>query len=212
MIIGNYFVRTDDEVGKPTFLFFGVLMSINSDYDNDQDVEINEESTGAKGWLKKVETLAAGIAEREGCVLYDIEFVSRVLRVYIDKEPSAGIKDCENVSKGLSLILDVENIVPGEHYQLEVSTPGLERVLKKDWHFERAIGKKIRVKTNTNLENVGVVLERWKKAKTIEQKLKAVKEKSLVFETQEGDVVIPLAAVEKAKVIFELEKTNKKKH
>lgn len=198
---------------NPTFLLFGVLMSINNDFDNDQDTETTEESTtAAQGWMKKIEELASDIAKREGCVLYDLEFVSRVLRVYIDKDPQASIKDCENVSNGLSLILDVENIVPGEHYQLEVSTPGLERILKKDWHFEKAVGKKVKLKTNTAFENVGVTIDRWKKSKSIEHKLTQVTDKKLVFKTNEGDVIIPLSAVEKAKVIFELEKQGKKKH
>lgn len=199
---------------NPTFLLFGVLMSINNDFDDNQENDLNKEevTSGSQGWLKKIEELAADIAKREGCVLYDLEFASRTLRVYIDKDPQASIQDCENVSKGLSLILDVENIVPGEHYQLEVSTPGLERVLKKDWHYEKAVGKKIKLKTNTAFENVGVTLERWKKAKSIEHRLARIVDKKLVFETKEGEVILPISAVEKAKVLFELEKQGKKKH
>lgn len=174
----------------------------------DDTMEIHEHN----GWLKKVEHLASDIAIREGCVLYDIEFSSRVLRIYIDREPQASIQDCENVSKGLSLILDVENIIPGEHYQLEVSTPGLERVLKKEWHFKKAVGKKVRVKTNTALENVGVEFDRWKKTKTVEHLLCAYVDKMLFFTVPEGELKIPFGAVEKAKVVFELEKNNKKKH
>lgn len=183
-----------------------------TDETTDETINDTVESHERHGWLKKVEDLASGIAIREGCVLYDIEFSSRVLRIYIDREPQASIQDCENVSKGLSLILDVENIIPGEHYQLEVSTPGLERVLKKEWHFKKAVGKKIRIKTNTALENVGVEFDRWKKTKTVEHQLSAFDDKMLFFTIPEGELKIPLGAVEKAKVVFELEKNNKKKH
>ncbi len=178
----------------------------------DDTIDDTVEGHERNGWLKKVEDLASDIAIREGCILYDIEFSSRVLRIYIDREPQASIQDCENVSKGMSLILDVENIIPGEHYQLEVSTPGLERVLKKEWHFKKAVGKKVRIKTNTALENLGVGYERWKKTKTVEHQLSAFDDKMLFFTVPEGELKIPLGAVERAKVVFELEKNNKKKH
>lgn len=207
MIISKSFARTYDEVGKTHFFTFGVLMSIDNE-NNQESTEIQIEA-GNQSWLQKVEALASKIAEREGCQLYDLEFISRVLRVYIDKEPQAGIADCENVSKGLSLILDVENIVPGEHYQLEVSTPGLDRILKKDWHFERAVNKKIKLKSDAAFEAYGVDSERWKKSRTIEHVLAAVEQGSLVFNTAEGVVKIPIAAVEKARVVFELEKNEK---
>jgi ribosome maturation factor RimP len=187
-------------------------MSDSNEHDNDQDNDLSTETTESSGWLKKVEELTSEIAKREGCVLYDIEFSSRTLRIFIDKDPQAAIKDCENVSRGLSEILDEQDIIPGEHYQLEVSTPGLERILKKDWHFDKAVGKKIRIKTNTALENVGVEIEKWKKTKTIELILTAVVDKKLVFETEDGTLKIPLSAVDRAKVVFELEKNNKKKH
>ena len=90
-----------------------------------------------ESWLEKIEKIAQEIAEREGCVLYDLENIGsgkgRILRVYIDKDTGVGIEDCSNVSKGLNLRLDVEDIVPGEMYNLEVSTPGLDRHLKKAW-------------------------------------------------------------------------------
>ena len=78
-----------------------------------------------EAWLEKVEKLAQEVAEREGCILYDVENSGsgkgRILRIYIDKEGGVGIEDCSNVSKGLNLMLDVEDIVPGAMYVCIIS-------------------------------------------------------------------------------------------
>lgn len=165
--------------------------------------------TNRPSWLERVETIASQIAEQVGCRLYDIEFSSRVLRVYIDKEPNAGIKDCENVSRGLSEVLDADDIIRGEHYQLEVSTPGLERVLKKDWHFKTAIGKKVKLRTQKSFEALGVTVNQLKNAKSLEADLVKVEGSDLYFDFNGNEVKIPVNAVEKARVLFEFDKNEK---
>ncbi|MCB0369562.1 MAG: ribosome maturation factor RimP [Bdellovibrionales bacterium] len=162
--------------------------------------------------MGQVEAIAQDLAQSAGCELYDVEFVSRTLRVFIDKEPQVAISDCEKVSRELGERLDEQNLVPGEHYQLEVSSPGLERSLKKVWHFKKVVGKKVRLRTNAPLESLGIKLEKWKKTKTIEQNLLNVEGEHLVFKLDSQEVKIPLSAVEKAKLVFDFEKSNKKKH
>lgn len=177
-------------------------------------------------WMEKVEKMAQEVTLREGCFLYDIEFVGvgnkgRTLRLYIDKEtPPAtaaseegqgvSIDDCSNVSKALNLLLDVEDIIPGEAYTLEVSSPGLERVLRKPWHFEKAVGKKIWVKTGKSFESFGVTDKKLKAAKQIDEVLKAFDGETLKFEVKDVEVNIPLSAVEKSKVLFVINKGHKK--
>jgi ribosome maturation factor RimP len=175
--------------------------------------------------MEKVEKLAQEVAAREGCFIYDIEFVGagkgRTLRVYIDKEivPAAteneepkgvGIDDCSNVSKALNLMLDVEDVIPGGAYNLEVSTPGLDRWLRKPWHFEKVVGKKIWVKTRGAFESYGVSDKRWKAAKQIEDVLESFDGENLNFHAKDVAVKIPLSAVEKSKVVFEYIKGQKK--
>lgn len=170
-----------------------------------------ENTSDKPSWLARVEELASQLAEKEGCRLYDLEFSSRVLRVYIDKVPMAGIKDCENVSRGLSEILDAdESIIPGEHYQLEVSTPGLERALKKDWHFQGAIGKKVKLRTQKSLESLGISVNQLKNAKSLEAELIRVEGPILVFEFERQEVKVPMDAIEKARILFEFDKNEKK--
>lgn len=69
-----------------------------------------------------------------------------LLRVYIDKEGGVTIDDCEQVSREIEALLDVEDPIPGS-YVLEVSSPGLDRPLKKPEDFMRYKGKTIRVVT-----------------------------------------------------------------
>ena len=67
-----------------------------------------------------------------------------VLRVFIDKPDGIGLDDCEKVSRAVSAILDVEDPLPG-HYDLEVSSPGLDRKLTKIEHFQRFEGETVKV-------------------------------------------------------------------
>lgn len=169
-----------------------------------------------EAWLEKVEKIAQEIVEREGCILYDLEHTGtgkgRILRVYIDKESGVGIEDCSNISKGLNLRLDVEDLVPGATYNLEVSTPGLDRLLKKRWHFEKVIGKKIAIQLTKSLGTLTPVSEKGLVAmKKFEDVLVSVDDENLFFEIRSNKVKIPLSAIEKAKLVFEYKVNSKKK-
>ena len=93
--------------------------------------------------------LALKVTEPLGLELVDVEFVKEgseyYLRVYIDKEGGVGINDCEAASRKLSDLLDERDPI-SEAYILEVSSPGLFRVLKKDKDLERSIGKTVLVR------------------------------------------------------------------
>lgn len=160
--------------------------------------------------LSEIRRMAEEISTREGCYLYDIEFVGggngRILRVYIDKESEGGasIDDCSNVSRGLNLLLDVEDVIPGGAYNLEVSTPGLERVLKEPRHFERALGKKISVKTFAPLAQFNEDLAtELGKAKQVQGTLLSFDDKGLRVEMSERPVFVPMESVTKAHVVYE---------
>lgn len=167
-----------------------------------------------ESWMIKVEEIAKNIAEAEGCVLYDIEFTGigkgRTLCVYIDKaDGSIGIDECSRVSHGLDAALE-DSLIPGEAYNLEVSSPGLERRLTKPWHYSAAVGKKISLKTNKALEAAGIEEKRWKAAKTVEGVIALADGDSVTVKVKEGDLKIPLAMIEKAKLVFEMTKGQKK--
>jgi len=95
--------------------------------------------------------IVSPIAEANGCTIYDIEFKKEgseyFLRVYIDTakgEGSASLDDCEAISRALSDELDKADPIE-QAYMLEVSTPGIDRLLRKEEHFMRFIGSKVDV-------------------------------------------------------------------
>lgn len=165
--------------------------------------------------LGKIETLASQVCEREGVKLYDVEFASaqggRVLRVYIDKTEGVGIADCENVSRGLNLLLDVEDPIPGGAYNLEVSTPGLERFLKKPWHYQQATGKKVWVKTRQSFDSFGLTNAKLKSAKQITEILAGADTSGIRFEIENEVLTVPFDAIEKAHLVFEFGRKDNKK-
>lgn len=99
---------------------------------------------------EKTESLLLPIVEKAGVAIYDVEYVKEgkdyYLRVYIDKPGGVNIQDCETVSRALSDALDAEDFIP-DAYILEVSSPGLGRVLKKDRHLEQSLGEQVEIKT-----------------------------------------------------------------
>lgn len=93
--------------------------------------------------------LAQPIAEANGCVLWDVEYVKEAgswyLRVYIDREGGVDIDACEAVSRALSDALDEADPIPNA-YILEVSSAGIDRALKKPEHFAAFLGSQVDVK------------------------------------------------------------------
>ncbi|SHJ44320.1 ribosome maturation factor RimP [Tepidibacter formicigenes] len=104
---------------------------------------------------KTVEDLVLPIVEKENFELIDIEYVQeaghKYLRVYIDKDGGISLNDCKLVSEELSKKLDELDPIK-ENYFLEVSSPGLDRPLKKDKDFERYKGRDVELKLYKSLD------------------------------------------------------------
>ena len=97
----------------------------------------------------RVEELLKSIIENIGYELYDVRYEKEgkdyYLRIIIDKPEGIDINDCENVNNAINDILDEADYIKDQYF-LEVSSPGLERVLRKDRHFEKQIGNEISLK------------------------------------------------------------------
>ena len=114
----------------------------------------------------KIENLLEPIISSLGYILYDVQYVKEgknyYLCVTIDKDGGISIEDCEKVNNAINDPLDVADIIQ-DSYLLEVSSPGIERVLRKSWHFEKQIGNKICIKLfkpiNKTKEFTGVLNE-----------------------------------------------------
>jgi len=173
--------------------------------------------------LEKVREAAERVARSEGLEIVDVEWKigkQRFLRVYIDRvpKPAAGISDaagiigateavhdpfpkishadCERVSQQLSVILDVEDLIPGPGYILEVSSPGMDRALKKASDFERFKGRMAKIST---AEPVG-------DAKFFEGRLAGFAEGKVRLELKGKEartVELPLEAIRKANLVVE---------
>ena len=104
-----------------------------------------------------VEALARPIVEEQGCSLWDVEYVKEAgvwyLRLYIDKEGGVSIDDCVELTHAVTKPLDEADPI-SQSYMLEVSSPGVERELKKDAHFERYINSDVMLRTIRPIENV----------------------------------------------------------
>lgn len=102
--------------------------------------EVEAEMTGTlrERLIALIEPVAAGL----GYELVDLELAPGVLRLFIDQPDGVRVEDCERVSREVSALLDVEDPIPTA-YRLEVSSPGLDRVLRTRAHFGRFVGERV---------------------------------------------------------------------
>lgn len=100
--------------------------------------------------ISELEQLLSPMIEQEHMELVDLQYVPeggrKVLRVFLDKEDGIKLTDCEIMSNKIGELLDASDIIP-DSYVLEVSSPGLDRILKKESDFIKFMGKKARVST-----------------------------------------------------------------
>lgn len=107
--------------------------------------------------VNKVHKIVFPFAEELGLEIWDIRFVKegadRYLRIFIDKPGGVTVDDCVDLTHAISKPLDEADPIK-ESYMLEVSSPGVERELVKDEHFEKSIGKKVMLRTIRPINNV----------------------------------------------------------
>ena len=145
---------------------------------------------------EKVEQLVKDPIEKLGYSLYDVEYVKEgpeyYLRIYIDKESGIDLNDCEKVSNEINEILDKADYIK-EQYYLEVSSPGIERKLRKEKHLEQNISKNVEIKLFKKDNN-------GKKEYT--GKLKAFNQEEIIIETDK-EIAIERKNIAQIKTIYE---------
>jgi len=132
--------------------------------------------------------------ERLGYELADLEVATGLLRLYIDKpdpDESVGLEDCETVSRQVSALLDVEDPIPGD-YNLEVSSPGLNRRLVKAEHFERFAGNRVRVKLKRLVEG----RRHFTKAMLV-----GIEDSNVLLQEGKDRFAVPLQEIDTARVL-----------
>ena len=143
--------------------------------------------------VSRIWEVATQIADGEGMEVVEVELRpegsrrGRVLRLYLDKHGGLNIEELGRVSRQLSELLDTQDIVEGS-YTLEVSSPGINRPLKKPEHFRRFIGKRVRVRTGDMINGrrsfLGILSE------TTDEKIKV--------EVEGKQYEIPFSMIEKS--------------
>ena len=145
---------------------------------------------------ERVESLIESTVKNLGYELYDVEYAKEgkdyFLRIFIDKESGIDLNDCEKVNDGINDLLDKADYIK-EQYFLEVSSPGIERVLRKDKHLEANIGVLVEVKMFKAIDG----------KKVIQGILKEFNKEIIVLETEESNIEISRKDISVIKTVYE---------
>jgi ribosome maturation factor RimP len=156
------------------------------------------DTTNKEALLAQITEVVNGVADPAGIEVVEIQLLGagkqRVLRIFVDRPEGVTHGDCEFVSQKVGSALDERDIVPGENYTLEVSSPGVERKLTKPADYERFAGKKAKIVMREPVEQQ----THW------EGVLRGLEGEEVLVEPQEGRVVrIPLSVIKRANLKFE---------
>ncbi|HSD11087.1 MAG TPA: ribosome maturation factor RimP [Candidatus Binatia bacterium] len=141
--------------------------------------------------VNEVWRIAEPVVMHEGMEIVDIELRrearGKVLRFYLDRDGGVSLEDLAPLSRRLSNLLDVHDVVPGA-YTLEISSPGINRRLRNPAHFRRYLDKKVRVRCLEPLDG----------RRSFLGLLRAVENDGIVVEVEQRPQFIPFAAIEQA--------------
>ncbi|MDE0518630.1 MAG: hypothetical protein OXH36_03615 [Bdellovibrionales bacterium] len=157
---------------------------------------------------KKILQLVNTAGKMNHLRIYDVEFKASLVRVYIDNiERDVDLNLCEKLMKSLLFLFQSNNI---EDVECEVSSPGVERSLKKDWHFLTAVGQTIKIRTSEPVFCYDKNQEKKRQATILSGQL--CKCKDNVISVRDGllDWTIPLDTVIKANIVFKEKQQGKR--
>lgn len=117
---------------------------------------------------------------------------SALLRIFIEKETGISVDDCALVSRQIGAVLDVENIIPVA-YILEVSSPGMDRVLFTPEQYKNYIGDTIKVRTRTPIEE----------RRNFKGQLKEINQNSITLEVDNQEFEIPFETIDRARLVLD---------
>ncbi len=150
--------------------------------------------------LSKIEKLtydlALPVVNAEGYEIYDVEYAKEgphwFLRLFIDRDEGVNVDDCETISRALSTIMDEKDCIQ-TNYFLEVSSPGIERSLRQEEHFEAAMGENVRIKLYKDIDGT----------KEIEGELVSADRNEITVQTADKQFQIDKKNIAKANIMFE---------
>ncbi len=178
-----------EEVGCETRFFFAVILEWKRHRLAQQLRKEDNELTG------EVWNLLEPVIEAQGMEILEIEYrresVGWVLRIYLDRDQGITVEDCAEVSRIAGDLLDVADLIQTS-YNLEVSSPGIDRPLRKLEHFQKHIGDIIEVRTSSSIQN----------RRNFKGELKAVLPEGVTLECDMRDYLIPIVLIERARLLY----------
>ena len=150
---------------------------------------------------ENVENLVKSKIEDLGYELYDVQYVKEgqnyILRIFIEKQNgSIDLNDCEKVNDGINDLLDSANYIKDQYF-LEVSSTGVEKILRKDKHLKDNIGNKVQMNLFKQIDIFG------KKQKEIIGILKKIDENNVILQLGEGEISINRKDISQIKTVFD---------
>ena len=158
--------------------------------------------------VEKVEEIAERVARPEGIEVVEVELKgsgrNQLLRIFIDKPEGVTHADCEFISQQVGTILDIEDPIPGS-YNLEVSSPGVERKLRKWEDWPRFTGKKAKVVLKEPAQVTGAGANQGPgNLKHFEGLISSAENRTVTVELPGGSrIVFPFEQIERANLKFE---------
>lgn len=141
-----------------------------------------------------IERLLTPAIEALGCELWGIELMSMgrhsKLRVYIERSEGVSIDDCERVSRNVSDLLDIEDVMP-QAYTLEVSSPGMDRILFRPDHYVQNVGATVDVRLHFPFEG----------SKRVVGVLAGIEDEQVAVQVGEDEYVLPLENIQRARLV-----------
>ena len=149
--------------------------------------------------LKHLWDLFEPVVNGMGYELIEIEYQPNpkygVLRLFIDKESGIQVEDCSAVSRQISAVIDVEDPVSGK-FNLEISSPGMDRPLRRAEDFQQFAGEVVKIKTSMAFEG----------QRNFKGILKGLEEDLVIVECDDKEVRLPITAIDKARLVPDFDK------
>lgn len=142
--------------------------------------------------LERFSSLVEEITDDYGCELVDVESNNGVVRVVIDQPDGLSSQVLVEVTKAVSRMIDAQDPIPGR-FTLEVTTPGVERPLKRPGHYIRSVGEDVTVKTAPEVEG----------DRRVKGVLAAADEASITIEGEHGSRTLRYGEIVSGRTVFE---------
>jgi ribosome maturation factor RimP len=143
---------------------------------------------------EQLEAMITPVVESLNCGLWGIDLQTQgrnsTLRIYIDRENGVSVEDCESVSRRVSALMDVEEPLPG-NYTLEVSSPGMDRILFRMEQYAESIGETVDVR----------LIRPFEGRRRLTGVLAGIEDDEIVLRVEEDEYLLPLEWIQRARIV-----------